>query len=109
LGGALIGMLVSLLFKPSALVENYVSILIVAVPTIAFMYIIIVKPHLLWVNNLFYKQHKDFYSIDHKYNYEKKIEQKEIDRILDKISRHGMQSLTKTEKEKLKRYSETVR
>jgi membrane associated rhomboid family serine protease len=109
LGGALIGMLVSLMFKPSALVENYITILIIAIPTIIFIYLIIVKPHLLLVNNLFYTQHKDFYSIDHKYNYEKKIEQKEIDNILDKISRRGMQSLTKAEKEKLKRYSETAK
>ena len=109
LGGALIGMLVSLLFHPSALIENYVTILIIAVPTIVFIYLIIVKPHLLMVNNLFYQRNKDFYSIDHKYNYDKKIEQKEVDRILDKISRRGMQSLTKIEKEKLKKYSETVR
>jgi len=109
LGGALIGMLVSLLFHPSAMVENYVTILIIAVPTLVFIYLIIVKPHLLMVNNLFYQRNKDFYSIDHKYNYEKNIEQKEIDRILDKISRRGMNSLTKVEKDKLKRYSETVR
>jgi hypothetical protein len=41
-------------------------------------------------------------------NEQKAINQKEIDRILDKISQHGMQSLTSQEKEKLKRYSQSV-
>lgn len=38
---------------------------------------------------------------DFEYNAEKADEQKEIDRILDKISKGGYDSLTKTEKEKL--------
>lgn len=38
---------------------------------------------------------------DYEYNYQKKKEQKEIDRILDKIARHGYDSLTKKEKETL--------
>ncbi len=109
LGGALIGMMVSLLFDPSALLTNYLTILVIAVPTIAFMYMIMFRPHWLLVDNYYYKQHKQFYSIDQQYNYEKNLEQKELDRLLDKIGRYGMQSLTKAEKDKLKQFSETVR
>jgi hypothetical protein len=36
---------------------------------------------------------------DDEYNYEKNLQQKKIDSILDKISRGGYDSLTKEEKE----------
>jgi len=109
LGGALIGMAVALIMQPSAFIENYFTILIITIPTIVFIYIIIKKPDFLLVDNLFYKTHKDFYSIDQKYNFERNMKQQEIDRILDKISKRGMKSLTREEKEKLKKYSETIR
>ena len=105
LGGALIGMLVALLMEPSAFSENYVTILVIVVPTIIFIYLIITRPHILLVDNLFFKRHADFYSIDHKYNSEKYDQQKEIDRILDKINTRGMGSLTSKEKSTLKKYS----
>jgi hypothetical protein len=57
------------------------------------------------VDNFFFKKHDDYYSIDHKYNAEKNSRQKEIDKILDKINSKGMDSLSSTEKEKLKKYS----
>ena len=109
LGGALIGMLVALLMQPSAFTENYVTILIIAVPAIVFIYIIITRPHILLIDNFYFKNQKDFYSIDHKYNAEKRHTQEEIDAILDKISRKGMSSLSQNEKDKLKRYSKMVK
>jgi membrane associated rhomboid family serine protease len=109
LGGALIGMLVALVFYPDAFASNYPIILLVTVPTIAFIYLIVTRPYILLVNNLYFKKHKNYYSIDHKYNEERKLQQQEIDRILDKISEKGMSSLSKAEKEKLKRHSRAVR
>jgi membrane associated rhomboid family serine protease len=109
LGGALIGMLVALLFYPEAFAFNYPIILVVTITTIAFIYLIVTRPHVLFVNNLFFKKHSHFYSIDHKYNRDKREQQQEIDRILDKISEKGIKSLTTTEKEKLKRHSRGVR
>jgi len=109
LGGALIGMLTAILLEPTAFVENYITILIILIPSILFIYLIITKPHLLLVDNLFFNKHTDRYSIDHQYNAERNLIQQQIDRILDKISRHGMNSLTKKEKEQLKEYSKTVR
>ena len=108
LAGALIGMLVALLFEPSAFVSNYFTILVIAIPTIAFMYLVITRPHLLLIDNAFFRRKKNHYSIDHKVNAEKTNNQKEIDSILDKISKHGMNSLTRQEKEKLKQYSQSV-
>jgi membrane associated rhomboid family serine protease len=109
LGGAIIGMLVALCMKPAAFIQNYITILIIAVPTLLFIYLIITRPQLLLVDNLFFKNHHDFYSIDHAYNAEKNKQQNEIDSILDKISRKGINSLSKQEKERLKDYSRTMR
>ena len=105
LGGALIGMAVALIIKPSALLENYFTILIIAVPTIAFIYLIITKPQILLIDNFYFRTHKNYYSVDHKYNEEKNAKQKEIDKILDKISKKGIGSLSKKEKEKLRQHS----
>jgi membrane associated rhomboid family serine protease len=109
LGGALIGMAIALIMVPSAFLDNYLTILIIAVPAIAFIYFIIAKPRVLLVENFNPKPHKDHYSVDHKYNAEKNSKQKEIDYILDKINRKGMNSLTKQEKEKLRQHSHAVR
>ncbi len=105
LGGALIGMAVALLMVPTAFLQNYITILIITVPTIAFIYIIITKPHFLLVDNFYFKNHKNHYSIDHAYNEQKINQQKEIDKILDKINKKGMSSLTDKEKETLKQFS----
>ncbi len=105
LGGALIGMTVALLMQPLAFTDNYLTIIIIAVPAIAFIYLIIKSPHILFVDNFYFKTHKNYYSVDHKYNEEKNNHQKEIDRILDKINKKGMHSLSSKEKIKLKQYS----
>jgi hypothetical protein len=109
LGGALVGMVLALAMHPSALVDNYVKILIILVPTAAFIYLIITRPEVLFVDNLFYKTHQDFYNIDHKYNANRADQQQEVDRILDKISQRGMGSLSRKERETLKDYSKKVR
>ncbi len=109
LGGGVIGLLVAIMMHPSALSENYTTILIIFVPAIVFIWFIITRPHILLVDNFYFKTHQKYYSPDHLYNVEKANRQKELDRILDKISRSGMNSLSKKEKGKLKEYSKTVR
>lgn len=105
LGGALVGMVLALLLHPSAFLQNYLVILVLAVPTIVFLYLIVTRPHLLLIDNYFFKNHKQHYSVDHKYNETKSNQQKEIDRILDKINSRGMSSLSRKEREDLERYS----
>jgi membrane associated rhomboid family serine protease len=109
LGGAIVGMALALIINPMALVNNYGKILIVLLPALAFLYLIITRPYLLFIDNLFFRTHQDYYSIDHQYNVEKRDQQQEIDRILDKINKKGMRSLNKREKETLKAYSKSVR
>ena len=105
LGGALVGMLVSILLQPRALLENYVVILLIAVPTIVFILLIIKRPQILIIGGALTKPATPYFDIDHKYNEQKAIQQKEIDRILDKINRKGIKSLTKKEKEQLDAFS----
>jgi hypothetical protein len=105
LGGAIIGMLLAVALQPSALVQNYVTILIISIPTLVFIYLIITRPHILMIDNLFFKTHTHHYSIDHKYNETQRSQQQEVDRILDKISKRGINSLSQKEKQMLKDYS----
>ncbi len=105
LGGALIGMLTAIAIHPSSLKENYFPILIIIAVTVAFMYVIMKRPELLRVDNFFYKKHKAYHNIDEKYNMQKMSRQKELDHLLDKISKNGIGSLTTKERQKLDEYS----
>lgn len=104
LGGALIGMLLAILFYPASLAENTVAIVLMFLPTVAFMIIIITRPQLLLVDNYWFT-HKYNYTVDDRYNAQKRSSQQEVDRILDKISQRGINSLSKRERESLEEYS----
>ncbi|MEP6750126.1 MAG: rhomboid family intramembrane serine protease [Bacteroidota bacterium] len=104
LGGALTGMLIAVAFHPAALTENTIPIILLFLPTIAFMIIIITKPQLLFVDNYWFT-HKYNYTADDRYNSKKKNSQQEVDRILDKINQRGIHSLSKKERESLEEYS----
>ncbi len=108
LGGAMAGMFIGLMTAPAAILQNMAVIIALAVPCIFFMYVIIHKPYLLLVDNFYYNQHHIAGDIDDLYNVEKANRQKELDAILDKIHHKGINSLTKTEKEKLERYSRQI-
>ncbi|MFL5810315.1 MAG: rhomboid family intramembrane serine protease [Flavisolibacter sp.] len=109
LAGAILGMLIAIAMEPSSLQYNYLPILAVIIPCIAFIFIIVKKPQALLIDNYFFKQQEKFYSIDHKYNSEKVLRQKEIDAILEKIHKKGMKSLTQEERQTLAAYSEKIR
>ena len=104
LGGGLAGMLVAVLLHPSAFVNNYVTILIVAIPALVFIISIIKKPGALLIDNLYYKNNRTLTKED-KYNLNKKNRQEELDKVLEKIHKKGMNSLTDKEKRLLQEYS----
>ncbi|HXL58873.1 MAG TPA: DUF6576 domain-containing protein, partial [Chitinophagaceae bacterium] len=89
------------------LVNNYLPILIIVIPSVVFIYFIIRKPSFLLIDNTFKRKHN--YTVEDRYNATKRNLQEEIDEILEKIHKKGMSSLTKQEKEKLKAYSESVK
>lgn len=105
LGGGLAGMLTALLIRPAAIPENIVTILVVAIPAIAFILFIIYKPQALLVDNVFYRRNKNL-TVEDRYNLTRKEKQQVLDDILEKIHRKGMNSLTPKEKMLLKEYSE---
>jgi membrane associated rhomboid family serine protease len=105
LGGALVGLIVAIIMQPSALTNNTWAILIIMVPSVFFIYMIITRPHLLLIDNYYFKKHSDAITVDHKYNIERINKQQEIDRILEKIHKKGMRSLTDKEKQALEDYS----
>ncbi len=109
LGGGLVGMLLAILMEPSVLIFNYLPILVILIPTIAFMYMIIKNPLTLLIDNLYYNKHNYNYTLEDRYNARKKNMQDEIDELLDKINRKGINSLSKREREKLEEYSKMAK
>lgn len=103
-GGAVIGLLLAVIMYPQAISQNYIPILLILIPSVIFIYLLIKQPHIL----LFDRSSKgnSRYTIDHKYNMEKQERQRELDQLLDKIHKAGLESLSEKEKEKLKRFSE---
>jgi membrane associated rhomboid family serine protease len=106
LAGALIGMLIAISIYPLLALENYIPILIVTLPSIFIIIIIIKRPDLLLVQNLFFKTHQNF-TVDDRYNIHKRNRQEEVDRILEKIHKKGIGSLTRQEKATLREFSKT--
>jgi membrane associated rhomboid family serine protease len=104
LGGAIVGLVIAIILNPSAVEENYLPILAVLIPALILIYIIMYKPQVLLVDNLFYKNAHNL-TIDQKYNLERKNQQVTIDKILEKIHRNGINSLTREEKQKLEEFS----
>lgn len=108
LGGSLTGMAVALMFQPEAISYNGLTIALIAVPSLIFLFLIIRRPDLLLAGPSFGKR-SDYYSIDHKYNAGRADRQKQIDAILDKINQKGYNSLSQKEKDILKEYSGNIR
>jgi membrane associated rhomboid family serine protease len=105
LGGALLGMLVAVGLYPESLQANYLPIVLVVTPTLAFIFLIIKRPDYLFIEKFTFNQ-KDYKNIDDEYNERKIARQHEIDAILEKISAKGFDSLSEREKEALERFSE---
>lgn len=101
LGGALIGMILAVGLEPGAFANNYITILIISVPVIVFIYLIVAKPRALLIDNHYHKTHTTYFDIDDQYNEERANKQHELDRLLDKIGRSGIDSLSKKERQRL--------
>jgi membrane associated rhomboid family serine protease len=104
LGGGLAGMLVAIILYPSIVVENTFALLIVAVPALTFILFILYKPEALLIDNYFFKKHH-YLTVEDKYNLKKKNKQQDLDKLLEKIHKNGINSLSKKEREMLQEYS----
>jgi membrane associated rhomboid family serine protease len=107
LGGALAGLILAVSMFPSAIVYNYIPILATVIPIVTFIYLVITRPQILLIDNFFFKKHHK-YTIDQEYNISRRNKELQLDEILDKIQKKGMQNLTREELRKLKEYSEQL-
>ena len=103
LGGALIGFLVGLALHPQSIMENPVVIMFIFSITIALIILVIKNPSLIFIKNNFYNS--AHLNIDDRYNIQKLDKQKQLDAILEKIHRKGMNSLSAKEREILEEFS----
>jgi membrane associated rhomboid family serine protease len=98
-GGALCGLVVAILLKPEVLTINLLSISIIVIPSVIFIYMILTRPHLLVIGMNKISSNKRYYDIDDEFNAKRKNKTDEMDRILEKISKRGIKSLTNEEKD----------
>ena len=76
------------------------------VPSILFLILYAYKPSILMVENPFKRTpSNDRMDIDERYNLAKANRKRELNYLLDKINKSGMDSLTTSQKERLKELS----
>jgi len=104
LAGGLTGLVIAIIMRPSALENNYPTILAFGGTTALFIYFIITNPRILLIDNRFFNEQHLRYTIENILDQDRDHEQ-EINIILEKIYQNGIGSLSKTDKEKLDHYS----
>lgn len=105
LGGAIVGLMTAVVLVPDVLKTNLFAILIIALPTLAFLIVIIAKPHVLLFEGMSFKPKAPKLTMDQMFNAEKTATQEQVDKILEKISEKGISSLSAKEKNILDNYS----
>lgn len=105
LGGLLTGVFFAILYQPSILRDNFITLLLILGPSLSFLYFIIKKPHILLFDSSKKTVKARSYGIDDAYNLEKVEKENELNSLLDKIAEKGMDSLSKTELRRLKELS----
>lgn len=105
LGGGFAGIITAILFQPASLSLNYLPIVCIVTPTAVFLYLLIRKPHILMVDTPLFEKKKTYHTIEDKYNEMRYNKQEEINRLLDKISSKGIESLSTKEKTRLDEFS----
>jgi len=103
LGGALTGILITILLQPSIVATNWWIILLLALPTIAFLILIVRNPAVLMVDQYW---GEGFTSLKERFKQktaekEEMPPQEEMDMYLEKIKKSGFKSLSDKEKKRL--------
>lgn len=104
LGGGLVGLLVVVGLQPELLRSNHMAIGAMLLPALGFFYLLVKKPEALVLGN-FFTAAPGYQSLDDKYQARLQQQQVELDRLLDKISRQGLESLNPREKKQLEELS----
>lgn len=106
IGGAVTGMLVTILLLPARTVgSNLLPILAVLLPALAFMAIMIWRPKWLMLAQI--KNNRPLTeTIEDRYNAQRKSKEEELNQLLEKVSHGGHDSLSEEEKRRLEELSD---
>lgn len=100
LGGGVVGVLAICAIEPAVWTFNWPIVLLLTLPTLVFLLVIARRPDWLYVRS-FSLSTREKETVDERFNAQKFRHQQEVDRILDKISERGYDSLTNEERKKL--------
>lgn len=98
LGGALTGILFAILFQPTRALDNWWVIALLIIPILFFLAMIVRNPAILLIDG--------YWGFDKAFLGNK--EEPTLDYLLDKIRRKGIESLTKRERDLLKKYRDQL-
>ena len=104
LGGGIVGLLTVLALRPDLLLTNYLTIAAILVPAVAFFILILKKPQVFVVGNLF-GSGPTYQTVDDKYHTRQRQQEHDLDRLLDKINHKGFDNLSEREKKQLEELS----
>lgn len=107
LGGALAGVAGILAIQPGLFLDNWWVVLLLVIPTLAFLILIVRNPAVLMVDGYWGENLSRSRWQNRQQQYRLSPEE-EMDRLLDKIRSHGMASLTKKERKRLKELREEL-
>jgi len=108
LGGAIVGMLITVILYPIILQMNLWVFALLFIPSVLFIILIVRKPEVLMISNYF---GKEFNKVRDRVRYEQMKADEvpdpedELNRILEKIGKKGMESLTAYEIQFLNEHS----
>lgn len=106
LGGALAGLVTTVILNPKVLIEHYFIFSILFIPTIVFLLIIYKKPEILLLPQSPYRIKKSKTPRQkHRQLTTELSPEEELNTLLDKINDKGYNSLTNAEKKRLKELS----
>jgi len=107
LGGAIVGMLMTIVLYPSVLEKHPWVLAAFLLPCIIFFFLLYRYPEMMMIDNFIGKKYKEVKLKVQESQLEKVVDpEEELNRILEKIRKQGMASLTKQEKRDLKKFSE---
>ena len=105
LGGAVTGLCLAGILQPGLIQVHWDTFLILALPTAIFLLLITLKPEILLIDR--FSTYRVRKMRESNITSVKRVDPStDIDRILDKINEHGMESLTRKERRRLERDEE---
>lgn len=103
LGGAVTGLVLAGMLRPDVFLEHWGTFLLLFLPVVSFLLVIWWKPEIMLIDG--YTRYLGQRTREQRKQKKEKKEdgEAEINRILDKINRSGVDSLTRRERERLKK------